>query len=621
MDEQAREQPVMWNASKFQIPKEAQWRLQREKLLAGIENGDESAVVFHAGAGYGKTTAMAEWARSHRARSCWYRLHESDNQFDRFLCGIATAISGIVKAELWDAEIMRLIGCEGPERVSECFFSRCIPALPADGFFICLDDFQVIHDETVQDFLLRFMEYGEGRARFFFALRGGFPGFLAACLMRGAAREVKADELRFEEWETALLLQKMAGRELPEQVARDIHADMRGWPAGVVFAGMDLKEVRMQPTTGAELFDRTHLYDYIFYEIFRNLSNDTQQFLLESSVLETMRPSVCDHAMGRKDAADMFRYLMRENLFLSRMEGKEEMYCYDSFFRGFLRSRLSAGRRMEILLKVAAYEELCGRGETAEEKKNAARELENAAREKHAPLFVQCFGALSVRGQEGEVVWRTKKTKELFACLFYEHGRWVTRDVLTERLWPEKPAQNAAVLFHTTTSYLRRALAAAGTVECLLVKNQSYALDMTRVRSDIEELDDCYACLKSGNTLTNERADQFVALYRQGYLYEEDYLWLGAYREEVEQRYLWVLKTLSDRAFAEKQYAEAAAYLKKAVEVDGYALAAMERLVECLILCRNIAGARKVYKRFQDASLEVLGEAPAREFKEYLGKG
>lgn len=621
MDEQAWEQPVIWNASKFQIPKETHWWLRREKLLASIENGDESAVVFHAGAGYGKTTVMAEWAWSHRARSCWYRLHESDNQFDRFLYGIATALSGIVKADLWDAEIMRLMGSERTDRVSECFFSRCIPALPADGFFICLDEFQVIYDETVQDFLLRFMEYGEGRARFFFALRGGFPGFLAACLMRGAAREVKADELKFEERETARLLQKISGRELSERVVRDIHADMCGWPVGVAFAGMDLKEARTQPTTGAVLFDRTHLYDYIFYEIFRKLANDTQQFLLESSVLETMRPSVCDHAMGRKDAADMFRYLMRENLFLSRMEGEEEMYCYDSFFRGFLRSRLSAGRRMEILLKAAAYEELCGRGETAEERKNASRELENAVREKHAPLFVQCFGALSVRGQEGEVVWRTKKTKELFVCLFYEHGRWVTRDVLTERLWPEKPAQKAAVLFHTTTSYLRRALAAAGIVECLLVKNQSYALDMTRMRSDIEELDDCYACLKSGNTLTNERADQFVELYRQGYLYEEDYLWLGAYREEVEQRYLWILKTLADGAYTDGQYEEAVLFLKKTVEVDGYALSAMERLVECLILCQNIAGARKVYERFQDASLEVLGEAPARKFEEYLRKG
>lgn len=601
MDEQAREQPVIWNASKFQIPKEVHWWLRREKLLSSIENGDESAVVFHAGAGYGKTTVMAEWARSHRSRSCWYRLHESDNQFDRFLYGIATALSGIVKAELWDAEIIRMMGSGETEQVSELFFSRCIPALPADGFFICLDEFQVIHDEKVQDFLLRFMEYGEGRIRFFFSSRGGFPGVLSACLLRGRAREVKADELKLEEQETARLLRKISGRELPERVVREIHADMSGWPAGIVFAAMELKEARTK-RTGAALFDRTQLYDYIFHEIFRKLTYDTQQFLLETSVLETMRPPVCDHVLGRENAAGMFRYLVRENLFLSRMEGEEDVYCYDGFFRGFLRSRLPAGRRTEILLKAGEYEELCGE------------------RKKQAPLFVQCFGALSVRGQEGEAVWRTKKTKELFACLFYEHGRWVTRDVLTERLWPEKTAQKAAVLFHTTTSYLRRALAAVGGAECLLVKNQAYALHMARMRSDIGELDDCYACLKSGKVLTGARAERLVTLYGRGYLYEEDYLWIGAYREEVEQRYLWMLQTLADRAFAKKQYAEAAVYLKKAVEVDDYALVTMERLMECLILCQNFTGAKRVFERLKEVSFEVLGEGPEREFEEYVGR-
>lgn len=726
------ERSAMWDASKLQIPKEAHWWLRREKLLASIEGGDECAVVFHAGAGYGKTTVMAEWATDHRERSCWYRMHESDNHFYRFLYGIATALSGIVKADFFDAEKMKLTGREKPEQVGELFFSQCIPALPEGGVSICLDDFQMLHDETVQDFLLRFMEYGEDRVRFFFSVRGGFPGFLAACLMRGTAREVKEDELRFEEGESARLLSKMSGRELPQKMVREIYADTRGWPAGIVFAGLDLKEARALPER-MMLFDRTHLHDYIFYEIFRKLAYGTRQFLVELSVFEILEPSVCNHAMGREDAAGMLRYLARENLFISRLEGEDECYCCDGVFREFLRDRLTAPRRDELLLRAAEYEarrgewasavhygmqcgkngcglvaaivekraaemavsgqrallrtwidhlygfrdrladtalfcmyenqyrdgdrkrgaelllaaaekayaKLCydsyerymrelARLTEAEQGPGAAEKVEAEAREKLAirgivmsgrraqeRLFVQCMGSLSLRGLGIEAAWRTKKTKELFACLFYEKGRWVTKDVLTERLWPEKPTEKSAVLFHTTTSYLRKTLAAVGGAECLLVKNQSYALDMARMRSDIGEIDDCYACLRSGKMLTGGRAERLVTLYGRGYLYEEDYLWIGAYREEVEQRYLWILQTLSDRAFAEKQYAEAAVYLKKAVEVDGYALVTMERLVECLILCQNFTAAKRVYERFKEASFEVLGEEPEREFEEY----
>lgn len=818
MAEHAWDQSVLWNASKFRIPKEAAWQLRRDKLLSGLACGDESAVVFHAGAGYGKTTVMAEWASEHRAQSCWYRLHESDNQFGCFLRGIAAALSGLVDAAVFRADFfeadMRLAADKAVEGTGEIFLAKCLPALPAGQIFICLDDFHFIHNETVLNFLLRFMEYAEGKARFFFTSKSGFPAFLAANLMRGAACEVLEKELRFEEGETAHLLRSMSGRALPEHVVKEIHADTNGWPAGVMFAGIDLKSA--QPlSTGRFLFDRTHLYQYIFQEVFRKLAYDTQRFLTESSVLEKMMPPLCDYALGRSDSAGMLHYLLKEHLFLSRAEGEEDAYFYEGVSGGFLRSRLSDGRRVEVLLKAAQYhvrrgeweeaardamacgengcgivaavfekragemrssgqqvrlrewmdylaefreqmtdtalfcmyECLCMDGETergaeflrkaaekayaklrydlyerymrelaallyrfpqegqamgqnsavplkyAEDRRNAAKgtgsagdrkphvgnwngrnaaqTIEEEAREKLAvrgivpgnwdtpgsgrtlawkdgqedqrnregqenrgtlkkredqknwenqevSLYVQCMGALSVRGASGEVVWRTKKTKELFACLFYENGRWAARDILTERLWQEKPADKSSVLFHTTMSYLRKALAAAGALDCLLVKNQSYALDMTKLDSDIAQLRRGYDCLKKGETLTEERALRFTELYGEGYLYGEDYVWADGYREQVEQRYLWMLQTLAKQKAAGGRYREAAMYLKKAVEVDNYALDAMEEIVECLIRCRDIAGARRAYERLTEVSMELFNEKPERAFEEFV---
>lgn len=793
------EQPALWDASRFRIPKEAAWQLRRDKLLSGLACGDESAVVFHAGAGYGKTTVMAEWASEHRAQSCWYRLHESDNQFGCFLRGIAAALSDLVDAAVFRADFfeadMRLAAEKVVEGTGEMFLAKCLPALPAGQIFICLDDFHFIHNETVLNFLLRFMEYAEGKARFFFASKSGFPAFLAANLMRGAASEVLENELRFEEGETAHLLRSMSGRALPERVVKEIHADTNGWPAGVMFAGIDLKSA--QPlSTGRFLFDRTHLYQYIFQEVFRKLAYDTQRFLTESSVLEKMMPPLCDYALGRSDSAGMLHYLLKEHLFLSRAEGEEDAYFYEGVSGGFLRSRLSDGRRVEVLLKAAQYhvrrgeweeaardamacgekgcgivaavfekragemrssgkqvrlrewmdylaefreqmtdtalfcmyECLCMDGETergaeflrkaaekayaklrydlyerymrelaafvrafpqggqgmgqdsavplnyAEDGRTAAQIIEKEAREKLAvrgivprswdmpesgrtlawrggqedqrnregqgnrwtlkkredqknwenqenqevSLYVQCMGALSVRGPAGEVVWRTKKTKELFACLFYENGRWAARDALTERLWQEKPADKSLVLFHTTMSYLRKVLAAAGALDCLLVKNQSYALDMTKLDSDIAQLRSGYDCLKKGETLTEERALRFTELYGEGYLYGEDYVWADVYREQVEQRYLWMLQTLAKQNAADGRYREAAMYLKKAVEVDNYALDAMEGVVECLLRCRDIAGARRAYERLTEASMELLNEKPERAFEEFV---
>lgn len=784
-------QPAAWDAAKLLIPKETAFELRREKLLLSIAEGDESAVVFHAGAGYGKTTVMAEWASEHRAQSCWYRLHESDNQFGRFLYGIAAALSGVTDAASLDADAGQAAEREMPKEAGERFFERCLPALPAEPVFICLDDFHLIHNETVLDFLLRFMEYGEGKARFFFTSKCGFPDFLAANLMRGGAREVSEDELRFEECETALLLRRMSGRELPPQTVREIHADTCGWPAGIAFAGLDLKNART-PSAGAPLFDTTHLYQYIFYEIFRRQAYDTQRFLTESSVLEVITPPLCDYALGRNDSAGMLRYLVREHLFLTRMDGEENAYLYGGLLGKFLRSRLPGGRRAEILWKAAQYhvrrgewesaarcgmacgEKGCGivaavlkkraaemrssgqhsrlrawidylaefrerltdsdlfcmyeclyedgEGERAaeflreaakkayaklrydlyerymrelaavarefpqgereddgegreseksaacgkrmesgkyaacgkrveggrytEDRIRAARLIEEEAREKlalrgiamesfddtedegalaegdgqQAVLYVQCMGMLSVQGTGGEAVWRTKKTKELFACLFFENGRWTARDVLMERLWPEKPADKSAVLFHTTASYLRKTLAGIGASECLLVKDRSYALAMARVRSDLGTLDGWYRDLKSGRTPQEALDEKLPALYREGVMNGEDYIWLDTYREEAEQRFLWMLQTLAKKASAAGRYGEAAALLKKAAEVDMYALDVVEQIVECLIRCRDIAGAKRAYERLAEVSMELFNEKPERTFEEFVRK-
>lgn len=829
-------QPAAWNSSRFQIPKETAFELRREKLLSSMAEGQESAVVIHAGAGYGKTTVMAEWAAEHRAQSCWYRLHESDNQFGRFLCGIAAALSGVANTSFLNASLFNAnsLGAgipgenildesflnadvlnasrpcsksftdsqeaeekESPARAGEKFLARCLSVLPAEPVFICLDDFHLIHNEVVLYFFLQFMEYGEGKARFFFTSKCGFPDFLAASLMRGTVREVLEDELRFGEGETAHLLKSMSGRELPEHVIKEIYSETHGWPAGVVFAGLDLKKTRrlsagralteMPPagklpegsmSAGARSFDRTHLYQYIFYEIFRKLAYDTQRFLTESSALGMIRPALCDHALGRSDSAGMLRYLVQEHLFLSPVHGEDTAYFYEGVWEGFLRSRLSDSRRVEILLRAAQYharrseweeavrdamacgEKGCnivaavfekraaevrtakmqmdkmqtaemktpggqtsmrkwidhladfqekltdsalyamyeylyqdgerergveflrqaakkasaklrqdlyerymhelaavedeikggtegdwkpaedgkptgdakftGNGKSAGSGKSAGNGKQTGDEKPAAPpvgekfLYVQCMGSLFVRGPAGEVVWRTKKTKELFACLFYEDGRWMARDVLTERLWKDKPADRSSVLFHTTASYLRKALASAGAPECLLVKNQSYALDMALLHSDIGSLRDSYNRMKKGEELSKEHAARLISLYRQDFLSGEDYVWAETYREQVERRYLWMLQTLAGQSAARGHQEEAAVYLKKAVEVDNYALDVMEQIVECLIRCRDIAGAKRVYQKLTEASLEILEEKPERTFEEFVrecGKG
>lgn len=761
-----------WIAPRITIPGAGQSTVRREELISSLEAGNEELVIFRAAAGYGKTTTMAEWAQDHRERCCWYRLQESDNDPVRFLYGMAASFSHALSVDVFGSRQPARTKDVNFHGIRDRFFSGFFSALPDGGFSICLDDFQVLKSEAAQNLFLQFMEYGSGRIRFFVTVKGGFPEFLSVRMMQGRTREIVADELRFAQRETGLLLENITGKKLSGQLKRRVQEDMRGWAAGIVFAGLELKR-------GGTHCDRTHLYHYMFHEIFRKLPSDTQQFLTDLSVFEKIEVPVCNYVLSRVDAGRMLEYLVRENLFLSRIAGEKTCYQFDGVFMGFLKGRLPEARFRTLLLRAAAYyarnerweeaircgmrcgrqgceivaaavqksisgvavcesqplrmewldylcefrEELaesalffmyqCLRREKSAEKgmeilseaaqkayrkrhyetyaaymcelmeyteetrgpseaqkvaEQAIRQLEGLTDASHpripAPeedashpgipalkedvshpgipalkeddpflrkllakkskpkplLFVKCFGQLIVTGQGDALLWRTKKVKELFACLFFEDGRWVSRDILLERLWPEKPLDRAVVLFHTTVSYLRRNLAEKGAESLLLSKNRSYALDMAGAVSDIDTFRKWYNRVKAGEMPEGENPRTLLELYRQGYMYGEDYLWLDAYQEETERQYLWMLRTLAQAEMGKKNYVSAEEYLRKAAQVDEFDIEGRELLLECLIASGDIAGAKKEYGRLKIVYREVAGQDAPQDFSGYLKK-
>ena len=80
-----------------------------------------------------------------------------------------------------------------------------------------------------------------------------------------------------------------------------------------------------------------------------------QQFLLGISVFEKIEAAVCNYALKRTDAEGMLEYLVRENLFLTRSASEQRSYHCEQIFAGFLRERLPAIRREQILLRAAEY--------------------------------------------------------------------------------------------------------------------------------------------------------------------------------------------------------------------------------------------------------------------------
>lgn len=247
--------------------------------------------------------------------------------------------------------------------------------------------------------------------------------------------------------------------------------------------------------------------------------------------------------------------------------------------------------------------------------------LENErAKNRQADLFVNCLGELRVTGRSGAVCWRTKKTRELFACLFLQGASGLKKDTLLERLWPDTERKKMSVLLHTTASYLRKALEQAGAPGVLLVENQSYALDFKRISSDVSALMRWNAYAHKGVIPPNADVLEAMELYRECYMYGEDYIWVVEQREYVEQVFLRTMKELAVLKMRGGEFDTAALLLEKAVRTDSYAISLRELLIECHLAAGNVGQARRQYAAVQQICRRELCVEPDQEWKDFIKK-
>ena len=83
-----------------------------------------------------------------------------------------------------------------------------------------------------------------------------------------------------------------------------------------------------------------HIVDYLTEVVLDTLDEERHQFLLETSVLDTMCGPLCDAATGRQGSAEVLVELERANLFLIPLDDRREWYRYHELFADVLRNRL-----------------------------------------------------------------------------------------------------------------------------------------------------------------------------------------------------------------------------------------------------------------------------------------
>lgn len=289
------EYPIQIN--KVQAPPLRDETLERVRLLDWLHVKIHRRVVLvTAEAGYGKTTLLADFSRRTRVRTLWFRLDRGDRDWVGFIAHLVAA----VRIHLPDfapvtQSLLRETGNSAPPRDTVLdTFIRELGDLPPDPTALVLDDLHTVDDSIdVRHIMRELLGRAPERLTFVLISRKLPPLPLARLRALGEVDELRTSDLRFDPAETDKLFRETYAIALEPSVVAELSRRTEGWAASLQLVRTAIRdrtpsEIRsfVASLSGAE----GELYDYLAEEVVGELSAELQQFLMRTSILDTVEP-------------------------------------------------------------------------------------------------------------------------------------------------------------------------------------------------------------------------------------------------------------------------------------------------------------------------------------------
>ncbi|MBP2450530.1 AAA family ATPase [Mycolicibacterium lutetiense] len=290
-------------------------------------------VVVSAPAGYGKTTAVAQWDDADERPFAWARLDNLDNDPAHLLLHLATALN---QAKPVDPAVLNYL--QGSGRDESQLVPALVRALETCGpIVLVLDDVHELSASAAADTLRAVVDLAPNSTTLVLLGRQIPALDLARRRLQGYVLEIGIPELKLSESEgTAAFAALGAG--IDKATITRVLDKCEGWAAGVVMAALALRDgAPADAVTGRHRL----VADYLIEEVLSQLEAGTAAFLMESAVLDRFSADELDALLGRTDSAAMLDAIIRSgNMFLVSLDAQGIWYRYHQLFGDLLRARL-----------------------------------------------------------------------------------------------------------------------------------------------------------------------------------------------------------------------------------------------------------------------------------------
>jgi len=335
--------PIALLRTKLYVPQPRPGLVARPRLVRQLSDGFACKLTLvSAPPGFGKSTALSEWAAATDHPVAWLSLDAGDNDFARFWAYTVSALQTVLPS-LGNGAGNGTAQPADPahHQVALIHLMNTIAESATQRFSLVLDDFHLITEPSISDALLFLAEGLPPQMHMLLAGRSDPPWPLARLRARGQLSEIRADDLRFTAAEAAIFLNDIMGLALSPEEIDTLEERTEGWIAGLQMAALSMRgrdDVGsfIQSLSGSHRF----IMDYLMEEVLERQPPAVRTFLLETSILDRLSGALCDSVTGSEHSQAMLADLEQRNLFLVPQDDTRRWYRYHHLFGDLLQSRL-----------------------------------------------------------------------------------------------------------------------------------------------------------------------------------------------------------------------------------------------------------------------------------------
>ncbi len=352
--------------SKLLIPRIGDTIIRQGDASLRKELSSKRICLITAGAGYGKTTFVAQAVDP--SSTVWYRLSESDTDFSSFLSYLAAGIDTLLPG--FNEETRAFLHDEGVGKkdmtIVLASFIHALEKRYDSELTIVLDDFHTVQgSREILDCLRFLLEHLPASARVIIMSRTQVDIPISRLRVAGDLFEVGEADLVFNPQEISGLFEKIYGMKLDREAVAQIHARSQGWIAGIILFYHALKGKDREGI--CETLEKVQasgrlVSEYLEENVFTLLPEEMKGFLLKTSLLSRLNTTICNRFLEIGNSHSLLEYLKDNHFFTFSLDETGQEYAYHHLFRDFLRSKLTreyGEKELRILRRKAAavYEE------------------------------------------------------------------------------------------------------------------------------------------------------------------------------------------------------------------------------------------------------------------------